>query len=334
MRRLAATLLKIGISVGILAYLALQAQRNEVFAQLAERPKQWGLLVAACGVCFAAVTITLVRWHLLVRALDLPLRLGEALRLGFLGYLVNLAPMGIVGGDLLKAVLLARRQHGHRAEAVASVLVDRLLGLYVMFVVASTAILLTGLDRSPVPGIQLVCQAALAATAAGTVLVVLPLFPGLTGGRPARLLGRIPYIGHMLRRLLEAVGMYRFRLGTLAACCAISAAVDGLFAVGIYLIARGLFDPVHSLGTHFVVVPLSAATGVLPVSLGPYEAVLDLFYAHIPLPGGGQMRLGQGLIVALGYRIITLLIAALGICYYLGSRQELSEGIDQARQLK
>ena len=50
--------------------------------------------------------LTFIRWYYLVRALDLPFTLREALRLGFLGYLFNLMPMGIVGGDLLKAVML------------------------------------------------------------------------------------------------------------------------------------------------------------------------------------------------------------------------------------
>ena len=49
-----------------------------------------------------------------------------------MGYLFNLAPMGVVGGDLLKAWLLAREQHGHRAESVASIVVDRLIGLYML----------------------------------------------------------------------------------------------------------------------------------------------------------------------------------------------------------
>jgi hypothetical protein len=334
LRKLTFKLVKIGISLGILAFLVVQAQRNDVFEQLKQQPKHWGLLAAACGVCFVAVAITLVRWYWLVRALDLPFRLQEALRLGFLSYLFNLAPMGIVGGDVLKAVMLARRQAGRRAEAVATVVMDRLIGLYVLFLVASAAIFLTGLWQSDVRSVQITCRVALWLTAAGTVLVAVLLLPGISGGRLTELCGRLPYVGPALKRLIEAVRMYRLRLPTLAISAAVTVAVHSLFALGIYLIARGLFDRVQPLATHFVIVPLSMATGVLPIFIGPFELVLNLLYASIPLPnappGLDHILAGQGFVVALGYRIATVLIAAVGVCYYLGSRQEVAEVMHEA----
>jgi hypothetical protein len=49
--------------------------------------------------------------------------------------------------------------------------------------------------------------------------------------------------------------------------------------------------------------------------LGPFEYVLDFLYARVPVEGQAIVE-GQGLVVALTYRLITLLIAALGIFYY------------------
>ena len=49
-----------------------------------------------------------------------------------------------------KAVFIAREQHGKRAEAVATVVIDRLIGLYVLFVVASVAALWTGMATTDV----------------------------------------------------------------------------------------------------------------------------------------------------------------------------------------
>jgi hypothetical protein len=330
LKRLLVPLLKIGISAAILAYLGIQAYRNDVFQVLASRPKHWGLLTASAGVCFIAVLLTFLRWYWLVRALDLPLRFRDALRMSFLSYLFNLAPMGIVGGDLFKAVMLARHQRGHRAKSLASVVVDRAIGLYVLFLVASAAILATGLWRVPVVEVHVACQAAFVLTAAGTVAVVIPLLPDVTEGKLVARVGRLARIGPKLVTLIEAVRMYRWRLATLAASAAITVAVHTLFALGIYLIAVGLYDDVHPLGTQLVFVPLSAATGVLPISLGPFEGVLDLLYAKMPLPDHGQMVAGQGLVVALGYRMITLVIAAVGLAYYLGSRREVAEVLHSA----
>ena len=69
---------------------------------------------------------------------------------------------------------------------------------------------------------------------------------------------------------------------------------------------------------------------MIPLSFGPFEVALNVLYADIPLPDGGHMVLGQGLVVALGYRVITLLIAAVGLCYYLASRREVAEVIHEA----
>ena len=89
MKKITITLLKIGVSVAILAYLVRDARQNEAFSSLMGRSKSWGVLGLALVACFSAVLLTLVRWHYLVRALDLPFTRKEALRLGFLGYLFN-----------------------------------------------------------------------------------------------------------------------------------------------------------------------------------------------------------------------------------------------------
>jgi hypothetical protein len=62
------------------------------------------------------------------------------------------------------------------------------------------------------------------------------------------------------------------------------------------------------------------------------EFVLDRLYLYAPIVGGGAMVPGQGLVVALGYRIITVLIAGVGICYYLGSREEIAEALHEAEE--
>ena len=129
-----------------------------MFANLVDQPKRWDMLAAAWACCTVAVLLTFVRWWYLVRALDVPCRFRDAIRISFWGYLFNLAPLGIVGGDLVKAVMLDHEHPRHRAKAVASVLVDRVIGLYVLFVVASAAILLTGFWRIGVPDVSVDLQ--------------------------------------------------------------------------------------------------------------------------------------------------------------------------------
>lgn len=333
-------LLKVSVSLGIVAYLVWDAAgtRNEegenVFEQLLGQPKNWGLLGAAWILCASGVTLTLIRWWYLVRALELPLGFKDALRIGFLGYLFNLAPMGIVGGDLLKAVMLARANERRlRVRAVASVVVDRMIGLYVLFVVATAAILLTGVWKLPNPDVRIICRVTFLLTAVGAVGIAVLLTPGFTDGRGTRALSRLPKIGKPIDHLIDAVRMYRRKPHVLIIASLMSVGVHSLFTVGIFLIACGLFgsENVLSLATHFVVSPLSASTGAVPLPMGPFEFVLEFLYTHVP-EQGVEIAKGQGLIVALSYRLIGLLIAAVGIGYYFGSRREVAEVMHEAER--
>ena len=128
--------------------------------------------------------------------------------------------------------------------------------------------------------------------------------------------------------------MYRQKPHVLVVAAVMSVGVHCLFATGIYLIARGLPGDVLSLGTHFVVSPLAAVTGVLPIPMGPFELVLEFLYAqvHPHLPGNVVIPVGQGFVVALGYRLICVLIALVGVYYYFSSRRELAQAMHEAQQ--
>ncbi len=92
--------------LAIIGWLMVNAAQNDSFSRMRDAPKQWDLLALATVLCFAAVLLTIVRWYFLVRALEIPFRVRDAFRLGFLGYLYNFITPGSVGGDFFKAVFL------------------------------------------------------------------------------------------------------------------------------------------------------------------------------------------------------------------------------------
>ena len=133
-----------------------------------------------------------------------------------------------------------------------------------------------------------------------------------------------------------ALRIYRFRLPALIGSMLATVVVHSLFATSVYLIAAGLYDKhVHSLATHFVVSPLSSATSVVPLSMGPFEVVLNILYYQVPIPGTVDLEKYryQGWSSRLGYRIITVLIAAVGLVYYLTSRREVAEMMHEVEEL-
>lgn len=324
------TLLKVAVSAAIIAYLVYDATQTEgeenVFANLLAQPKQWGMLFLAWVCCTVAVLLTFVRWWHLVRALDIPCGLSEALGISFWGYLFNLAPLGIVGGDVFKAVMLAHRQPRHRARAVASVLADRVIGLYLLFVVASVGILFSGLWRVADADVRWICKLTFLLTIAGAVVLAIMLAFRLDEEPLQRLCKKIPRLGQPLESLIRAIWLYRGRPVVLMLSSVMSVGVHALFACGCYFIACGLPGNHLSLVQHFVVMPLSSAAGVLPLPMGPFEFVLEYLYTHVPVPGP-PIAVGQGLVVALAYRLVTVLIAGLGVFYYFGARREYSQAV-------
>jgi len=322
-------LIKIGIPLAIIAWLVMDARGDEAFRDLHKTPKNWPLLAAACGFCATAVLLTLIRWHYLIRALELPIRLRDTFRIGFVGYLFNLAPTGIIGGDLLKAWILAREQRdreGCRAKSLASVVLDRAIGLYTLFVVAAVAIVPSGFWNHPNADIRFISRATLWLTVMATVGVALLFVPSVIDGRAARALCSLKRVGPALEQLFDAARMYRGKPRVLLAAALVTFGVHSCFTIGVFLIAKGMYQSTLpealTLGIHFVICPLSAATGVIPLCMGPLEIVLSFLYAVV---SGVKAAQAQGLVVALGYRIVTVLIATVGFFYYLASRQEVAE---------
>lgn len=327
MKKHLATLLKIGISVAILVYLIRDALRDpEAVERLRADPKNWSLLLGAWAVCAVAVTLTMVRWWYLATAAELPLSLRNALRIGFLGYLFNLAPMGIVGGDLIKAVMIAREHSDQRTRAVASVIADRIIGLYVVFVVLTAAVFLLGFWNHENADIRWPCRIAVGVAGIATAGVVVWFNAGGGTGRVAQASLRLPRIGRLAEKLIHASQIYHQRPGALLASAMMSVGVHGLFTAGIYLIALGLPGDMPALPEHFVIVPISAVASMIPLPAGPQEGTIQFLYAQLEAAGT------KGLVVGLSYRIITILIALVGVCYYLGARREVAQVIHQVEQ--
>ena len=336
MKKLLVTLLKIGVSLAIIGYLVYDATQSKthgnVFADLRDQPKNWELLFAAWAANTFATLLTFIRWWLLVRAVDVPCRFRDAIRISFWGYLFNLAPLGIVGGDLVKAVMLDHEYQGHRAKAAASVVVDRVIGLFWLFVVASIAILATGFWKLPLPELWQISLGMFGITLVSAVGLGIVMGPKKWIDWAIRLIGRIPRIGRAIESLLTAIQMYSRKSKVLVIASLLTVCVHLSFAVGCYCIVCGLFENHLGLREHFVMMPLSAAMQVIPLPAGPSEAALDFLYRNVSLAVGSPVPNGQGLVVMLAYRLISVLIASLGLCYYFRNRSEMAEVMHETEQ--
>jgi glycosyltransferase 2 family protein len=323
---------KIALATGILAYLIFQARDG--FARLSERTVAWPFLAAALLFSLTTATLSFVRWHILIRALGISVRLVDSLRLGALGFALNFVSPGSIGGDFFKAIFLAHGQRGQRTEAVATVVADRVVGLLTMLTLASSGILATGLMHAASPALHLLCQSILLFTVVGWIGFGLLMFvDGMSGGWMAAQLAAVPIAGKTLARLLGTVQVYRTRKRMLLGAFVASTLMALCFITTFYLVARGL--PIHAppWSEHVVIVPVAGLVGAIPLTpsgLGTTEFAVEELYKA--MPDGKETASGDGTLVGLGRRVTDIAVAMVGLGFYLGHRREVEEVFAEAEE--
>ena len=299
-------------------------------AALWRKSLDYGMLSAALALVLASLCLTIIRWFLLVRALDIDFGPGDAFRLGFLAYLFNFVSPSSVGGDLFKAFFIARDHPGRRVDAVATVLIDRVVGLFGLLLVASVAIV-TVETRTLRSDVAYFREAILVLTVAATIALPTVLLLGMEGHRRARWIAAIPIVGGTLADMSRVVRRYAGNPWTLAAALAVSISAQCLLCLAFYFTARAIFDfeSIPTVAEHFFIAPLSQLAGAVPLpgGLGATEMALAILYDSATMGSGTQ---GQGVAVGIALRVMEIAIAVIGAVYYLASRRQVADVIQAA----
>ena len=324
------------IAAALLAWLFFS--NRTALQKIADTPKAWGYLVLALLMIGGATLVTFYRWYLLVRGQQIPFRLRDALRLGFIGLVANYVAPGSVGGDIVKAVLMAREQSSRRTVAIATVVLDRALGMLSLLLLGACATLF------PAPALQQIVTQHHRLQAVGWLMwggslagltgLALMLTPAFTHSRLLAWFTRIPKFGPLLAELIQGVELYQSRRDTVLKALVLGLLSQGGIIVGFYFCARWMnqnWQP--DLLTHFFFMPSAELFGAfvpLPAGMGALEAAVQFFYEALR-PGSVSPQTGQGagLLASLAFRVVTLIVAACGGGYYLTARQKIDEALAQ-----
>ncbi|MGA2233023.1 MAG: lysylphosphatidylglycerol synthase transmembrane domain-containing protein [Tepidisphaeraceae bacterium] len=207
--------------------------------------------------------ITSIRWHELLKALDIRLAMTRTVTLNMVGCFYNTFMPGSTGGDLLKAYYVAKQTH-HRMRAVMSVLVDRVIGLLAL-------IILGGIMATYAAIHWHIHQAA--TVAVGSAVIILGTVVSLTVFY-SPLLSRITGLNFLMRRLpmqarvakaVETMHLYGRRPGLAAGALLISFPVHIVVILSAWMAgtAFGLSIPWYF---YWTVVPVTVLAGSIPIS--------------------------------------------------------------------
>src|SRR3990167_848717 len=131
-------LLRIGLSLGLLFFVFSKIDMQNTAEVLGSADLFY---IAIAAVIFVLVNaVTLCRWLIFIKALNLSATLGSIVEHHLYGLFGNLFLPTAIGGDIIKAVGLCRNSN-QKPRVVASILLDRLSGFASMAIVAVTAFL-------------------------------------------------------------------------------------------------------------------------------------------------------------------------------------------------
>jgi glycosyltransferase 2 family protein len=304
-------LVKVLVSLlGLSLILLTKTDLDQVFTAL--RTMDWLPFVAGLMLLLAGVLVRAYRWGALVWALGVHVSWPRLVVLWFIGMFFNLfLPTGM-GGDAVKMYELSRDDH-RAAAAISSVLVDRFLGLFVLFAVALLALsfgrgLVGPVERTVIAGVFL----------ASLVLAALLLQRTWIESWGRRLgLGRLLARFQILRDLYASIHLFGWR--ALLKSAAASLVFDLMLILGNYLLGLAVGIQL-SPWYYFVFIPIISALMMLPSvgGLGVRESAYKLLFGQV---------VDENLALALGLAyLITLLITAL-----IGAVLYIAQGVRGAR---
>jgi uncharacterized membrane protein YbhN (UPF0104 family) len=237
----------------------------------------WGYFTLAFVIGFISILSTFVRWYILVRAVGLPFRVADSMRLGFIGLFFNTFLPGAVGGDAIKAWFLCK-EHARRTVAVATVIMDRAIALWalVWFVaLLGGAFWLGGqlVGQGAAQCRQIVVVAWVIVGTSTVVWCLLGLLPDCRAEAFAKRLQRLPRLGGSAAEFWRAVWIYRSRPWTVYGIMLLSLAGFVGFVFLFYYSMLTLWDPgsrqkVPDLMQHFLIVPIGLVIGAMPLFPG------------------------------------------------------------------
>ncbi len=280
-----------------------------------------GAMALSLALMCATLMLGVVRWRMVLEVQGLHLPMRRATGISFVAHFFNSFLLGSTGGDLMKAYYAARETHHKKTEAVVTVFVDRLIGLWAMLLFAALMM--------PPNASLLLRHDALSAPA----LLILIMLGGLSAVLSVAFWGgvsrRFPRARHWLRMLpkgeliersLDSCRQFgkhkRFLLKTVA----ISVVINTVWVLQILVLAAGL-DLSIPPAALFVIVPIVFCISALPITPSGLGVRENLFVLMLAIPEIGVPKTSALSLSLLAYAS-SLFWSLIGGVVYLGLKEK------------
>lgn len=295
-KRRGATLIRLLVGAGLTAYILWKSHPRDVLT--ATRGADWRPMAMAVLLVLVDRTVNFYRWVVLLCIVDRQKRppLTEVMRIFFVSTFVGTFLPASIGGEAVRAYSLAKLKVGG-SDAVASVFMDRILGVASLLVMA-----LVGLTLARDLAGNWTIVAALGVAGAACAVTLLLVFSAGAAALASLALQRLPQsLQHAGARVLESIRRYSIYHVQLLNVLLFSVIVQVLRIVQAYYLGRGLAIAAP-LGDYFAFIPLILLVMLLPITfngIGTSQAAFVWFFARVNIPFASAFALSV-LFVALG----------------------------------
>lgn len=321
-------LVKIAVGLALLLFLYSRLQDPQrLWQQVLTAHK--GSLAAALLVYALAVAISGLKWGILLNAIAIHVSPRRLLAYQWVAEFFNNFLPAQVGGDVMRGYALASDTH-RRADAAASVLIDRFMGLFVFMLsaaIAASAMLLWGRPNGAhFSGDELVAMRVIALGSVAVALLLIGVLTAMLSRRlkrlAERLLALLPLSEKTMpiwQKLSQAFNAYRYRYGTLLLSALGSLLIVAITSVQIWLIAAALqpgrLSFLDVLVINPIIVLLLVAVPLSPGGLGVRQGAFSIMFFLI----GADGDFGYG--VGLVQQVIVYLVSLPGLILWIRGRR-------------
>lgn len=142
MKKKIITTIQLAIAVALLGTLFYTMdEKRELLTSLQTIIANWPYLIGALAAVFVCLILCAIRWSLLLMSHNIDLPVWQMIELYFIGHFFNAFMLGSVGGDLVKAFFVAKAVPQKKTEAVATIFLDRVIGLVALVALGTVVVL-------------------------------------------------------------------------------------------------------------------------------------------------------------------------------------------------
>ncbi len=275
-----------------------------------------GFMFLGAAAVFGGQLLLAVRLRMLLAKQELNVSYSRALGLTLIGSFFGAILPGLISGDAVKAVYLLGDAQGGRSRAVAAVLIDRVLGLYSLFLLGALS-LIAAWGMHLLPTRLVVLWIAPVAVLGMTAVLALAGWPKI--GESAFIQRAGARTPERVRNLLVALHTCLRDVRLIWGAVGLSLINHALVIVTFLLSGILLADVIKPLA-HYAVDPLAMVLNVVPLTpggIGITEGAFSFLFEEIGSRNGAAIGLLGRFLQYLDY-VIAGTVALIGVRFGKG----------------